>query len=394
MDTEALDAFPTFRLRSDGAGAHDVLAGDGRRVGQVLPAGGGHFARVGADRGPRRESPQAAGGDAAMLHVAGHGLPDEPAAAYSGVPEARVAVSLVPLQRQEVVDTTARAFTFYALRQPHVAAILSGLEIVGAERDAVHSRTGCRRVARLLRLVQEPAQALLDESRGDTREWLALPLARLLTFCLQARVRLEATAEQPTADLLGRYTSRHGADADLDTLHRIWCDLQSACSVPSELSAIDAAMASLPGGNYAQSSTSCRSTAARLAQVRAAADGIAATGADGARDVLVHELSALAAETGERLEATARVLDDTGRLGTVRIINDALARARLGALTAAGEQSVRVDRTELGPVRRTSGGMWTGPGLAEPFNSCEGAAAALILAHLALAAAERRRRRG
>ncbi|MET9779000.1 hypothetical protein ABZ023_32920 [Streptomyces sp. NPDC006367] len=388
MDTEALDAFPTFRLRSDGAEAHDVLAGDGRRVGQVLPVGGGHFARVGADRGPRRESLQAAGGDAVMLHVAGHGLPDEPAAAYSGVPEARVAVSLVPLQRQEIVDTTARAFTFYALRQPHVAAILSGLEIVGAERDAVHSRTGCRRIARLLRLVQEPAQALLDESRGDTREWLVLPLARLLTFCLQARVRLEATAEQPTADLLGRYTSRHSADTDLDTLHRIWRDLQSACSVPSELTGLDAAMTSLPGGNYAQSSKSCRSTAARLAHVRAAADEIAAAstfGADGVRSVLVRELSALAAETGERLEATARVLDDTGRLGTVRTIDNALARARLGALTAAGEQSVRVDRTELGPVRRTSGGMWAGPGITEPFNSCEGAAAALILAHFALA---------
>ncbi|WP_206305120.1 hypothetical protein [Streptomyces sp. B29(2018)] len=397
MDTEALDAFPTFRLRPDGAGTHDVLAADGRCVGQVLTAGGGHFARVGGDRGPRRESLQGAGGDTVMLHIAGHGLPDEPPAAYSGVPEARVAVGLVPLQHQEIVDTTARAFTFYAMRQPHVAEILSGLEIVRAERDAVHSRTGCRRVARLLRLVQEPAQALLDESKGDTREWLALPLARLLTFCLQARVRLEATAEQPSADLLGRYSAPHGADADLDTLHRIWRELQSACSAPSELAALDAAMIALPGGHYAQSSQRCRSTAAHLAHVRAAADGITGTGrsgADGTRSVLVRELSALAAEVAERLEATARVLADTSRLGTVRAINDALVRARLGELTAAGEQAVRVGRTELGPVRRTAAGMWSGPGIAEPFNSPEGAAAALILAHLASAAAERQRRTG
>lgn len=134
-------------------------------------------------------------------------------------------------------------------------------------------------------------------------------------------------------------------------------------------------MTALPGGHYAQSSQRCRSTAACLAHVRAAADGITGTGrsgADGTRSVLVRELSALAAEVAERLEATARVLADTSRLGTVRAINDALVRARLGELTAAGEQAVRVDRTELGPVRRTAAGMWSGPGIAEPFNSPEG----------------------
>ncbi|MCX4826630.1 hypothetical protein OG883_44120 [Streptomyces sp. NBC_01142] len=395
MDTEPLDAFPSFRLRLADTGTHDVLAADGHAVGQVLAAGGGHFARVGPDKGPLRQSLQGAGGDAVMFHIAGHGLPDEPAAAYSGAPEARVAVSLVPLQRQELIDTTARAFTFYALRQPHVAAILSGLEIVGAERDAVHSRAGCRRVARLLRLVQAPAQALLDESTGDTREWLALSLARLLTFCLQARVRLEATAEQPPADLNGRYTARHSADADLDTLHRIWRDLQSTSSAAAELSAIDAAMTAMPGDRYAQSAKNCRSTAARLACVRTAADETAATavcGAESEPGVLARELSALASETGGRLEATALVLDDTGRLGTVRDINDALARARLGAPTDAGEQSVRVGRTELGPTSRTADGRWTGPGITEPFHSPEGAAAALVRGHLAQEMAQRRDR--
>ncbi|MFD4526611.1 hypothetical protein ACFWP7_22300 [Streptomyces sp. NPDC058470] len=387
MDTEPLDAFPSFRLRLADGGTHDVLGTDGRPVGQVMAVGGGHFARVGPDRGPTRQSLQGAGGDAVMFHIAHHGLPDEPATAYSGAPEARVAVSLVPLQRQELIDTTARAFTFYALRQPHVAAILSGLEIVGAERDAVRSRAGCRRVARLLRLVQDPAQALLDESTGETREWLALPLARLLTFCHQGRVRLEVTAEHPPADLQGRYTARHGADADLATLHRIWQDLRS--TTPSrgvDRSGLDAAMDALPTDKFAGSAGSCRATAARLEVVRAAAEEAAAPIAEhgqGEAVLLLRELSALSAETGERLEATALVLDDTGRLGTVREINDALGHARLGVPAGSGEQSVRMGSTELGPVRRGADGRWTGPGIAEPFHSPEGAAAALILAHLA-----------
>ncbi|MFD7616101.1 hypothetical protein [Streptomyces sp. NPDC059802] len=386
MDTEPLDAFPSFRLRLADGDTHDVLGADGRPVGQVLAAGGGHFARVGPDRGPTRQSLQGAGGDAVMFHVARHGLPDEPARAYSGAPEARVAVSLVPLQRQELIDTTARAFTFYALRQPHVAAILSGLEIVGAERDAVRSRAGCRRVARLLRLVQDPAQALLEESTGETREWLALPLARLLTFCHQGRVRLEATAEQPPADLHGRYTARHGADADLATLHRIWQDLRSTPSRGVDRSGIDAAMDALPTDKFAGSAVSCRATAARLEVVRAAAEEAAAPTADHGQSEagsLLRELSALSAETGERLEATALVLDDSRRVGTVRDINDALGLARLGVPAGSGEQSVRMGSTELGPVRPSADGRWTGPGITEPFHSPEGAAAALILAHLA-----------
>ncbi|TLQ39208.1 hypothetical protein [Streptomyces marianii] len=395
MNTEPLNAFPSFRLRPAEAGAHDLLAPDGRVAGQVLASSGGHLARVGPDSGPLRRSPQGAGADAVMFHIAGHGLPDEPAAAYSGSPEARVAVGLVPLQRQELTDVTARAFTFYALRQPHVAAIFAGLDVVGSERDAVHSRTGCRRIARLLLQVQEPAQALLGESGGDARDWLAFPLARLLTFCHQARARLVATAERPPADLCGRYTSRRGADADMDTLHRIWRNLRSAAPTTG-LTEIEAAMAALPGDRYAGSAKECRATAARLVAVRTAAEKLTAAScrtAEPERAVLAGELSALAAEAGVRLEATALVLDDTGRLGTVRTINDTLALARLGA-SAGGEQSVRVGGTELGPVRRTADGMWSGPGIGEPYNSFEGATVALIRAHLAKVAAERRARLG
>ncbi|MCT9105305.1 hypothetical protein [Streptomyces mirabilis] len=392
MDTEPLNAFPSFQLRPTGTGAHDVVAPDGRTVGEVLVlSNGGHRARVGSDTGPQRHSAQRAGDDAVMFHIAAHGLPDQPPAPYSDATEARGAIRLIPRQRQELIDTSARVFFFYALRQPHVAAILSGLAMVDRESDAVTSRTGCQHIARLIPLAQEPAQALLEESTGDARGWLALPLARLLTFCLQARVRLEATATQPPTDLCGRYTARDGADRAMDTLHRIWRDLQSAHSAAHELAAIDAAMTALPGDRYARSALNCRSSAAQLNAVRTAAEETAARvtwSGQTKQGVLVRELSFLAAETSARLEATALVLEDAWRLGNVRAINDDLAHARLGMPTETGEQSVRVGSTELGPVRRTADGYWTGPGIAEPFHSPEGAAAALVRDHIARAAAQ------
>ncbi|WP_063817489.1 hypothetical protein [Streptomyces scabiei] len=395
MDTRPLDSFPSFLLRPAGPQDHDVLTQDGRAVGQVHSSSAGHRARVGRDAGPVRPSLLGAGDDAAMFHIAVHGLPDEVGTAYSGAPEARVAVSLIPLQRQELIDSAARVFTFYALREPSVAAILEGLKTVGRELDAVHSRTGCRRIARLIPLVQTPARVLLSESTGDARDWLALPLSRLLTFCRQARARLEATAAQPPAGLYGRYAARHGADADLATLHRIWRSLQETPSPGMDRSDIDAAMAALPVDKFAGSARNCRATAARLEAVRTAAESAAPPAParrGGEAGCLLRELSALAAETGKRLEATALVLDDTGRLGTVRDINDALSRARIGVPTVSGEQSVRIGATDLGPVRRTVDGRWTGPGITEPFHSPEGAAAALVLTHLAQAETARQHR--
>lgn len=392
MDTEPLNAFPSFQLRPTGTGAHDLVAPDGRIVGEVLVlSDGGHRARVGSDTGPQRHSAQRAGDDAVMFHIAAHGLPDQPPAPYSDAAEARDAVRLIPRQRQELIDTSARVFFFQALRQPHVAAILSGLELVDRESDAVTSRTGCQRIARLIPLAQEPAQALLEESTGDARDWLALPLARLLTFCLEARLRLEATATQPPTDLCGRYTARDGADRAMDTLHRIWRDLQSAHSAAHELAAIDAAMTALPGDRYTRSALNCRSSAAQLDAVCTAAEETAATvtwSGQTKQAVLIRELSVLAAETSARLEATALVLDDAGRLGNVRAINDDLAHARLGMPTETGEQSVRMGSTELGPVRRTADGYWTGPGITEPFHSPEGAAAALVRDHIARTATQ------
>ncbi|MEW1760335.1 hypothetical protein AB0393_27975 [Streptomyces cyaneofuscatus] len=383
MESRPLDSFPSFRLRPAGPQDHDVLAPDGRTVGQVHSSDRGHRARVGRDAGPIRPSLLGAGDDAAVFHIAAQGLPHEPAAPYSGAPEARVAVSLIPLQRQDFIDSAYRVFTFSTLREPSVAAILDGLETVRREVDAVYSRTGCRRIVRLIPLVQSPAQTLLDASAGDSRDWLALPLARLLTFCLQARVRLEATAAQPPAGLSERYAVRHGADADLATLHRIWQELSAHEMDRSEM---DSAMGALPADQFAGSAQTCRATAARLEAVRTAADDAVTRPAPAIPSEtreLLRELSAQAAETRDRLEATALVLDDTYRLGTVRDINDALARARLGTATETGEQSVRMGSAELGPVRRAADGRWTGPGITEPFHSREGAAAALVRAHLA-----------
>ncbi|MFG2211938.1 hypothetical protein [Streptomyces sp. NPDC048638] len=387
MDTRPLDSFPAFRLRPAGPQDHDVLDPAGCNVGQVRSYdSGSHRAQVGRDVGPARPSLLSAGDDAAMFHIATAGLPDEQAAPYSGAPEAHIAVNLIPLQRQELIDTTARVFTFYALREPSVAAILDGLETVRRELDAVHSRTGCRRIARLILRVQGPAQTLLEASTGEARDWLGLPLARLLTFCRQTRVRLEATAVQPPAGLSERYAVRHGADADLATLHRIWQDLHPAASSAMDFSGIEAAMDALLGEKFAGSARNCRSSNTQLAVVRAAAEEAAATAApdgQGEAGILMSELSALSAETGQRLEATALVLDDTDRLGTVRDINDALGLARFAVLSGSGQHSVRVGPTELGPVRRTDDGRWTGPGITEPFHSPEGAAAALIRADLA-----------
>ncbi|MGW0881284.1 hypothetical protein [Streptomyces sp. NPDC002671] len=181
----------------------------------------------------------------------------------------------------------------------------------------------------------------------------------------------------------------HGADADVAPLRRIWHDLQATPSpAAGHLLAIETAMATLPADRFARSAKNCRTTAARLDTVRTAAEQTAARSSDG--DLaegrpLLRELSALAAETVERLEATALLLDDTGRLGTVPEINDALARACVSPPTGAGERSVRVDTRELEPVRRTDDGRWTGPGITEPFLSPEGATAALVHSHLAQA---------
>ncbi|MGW3199116.1 hypothetical protein ACWDBD_32030 [Streptomyces sp. NPDC001118] len=173
------------------------------------------------------------------------------------------------------------------------------------------------------------------------------------------------------------------------TLRRIWHDLQATLSpAAGHLLAIETALATLPADRFARSAKNCRTTAARLDTVRTAAEQPAARSSDG--DLaegrpLLRELAALAAETVERLEATVLLLDDTGRLGTVPEINDALARACVSPPTGAGERSVHVDTRELGPVRAPT----TGAGRVRVSRSRssppEGATAALVRSHLAQA---------
>ncbi|MGW0334268.1 hypothetical protein ACWD0J_20770 [Streptomyces sp. NPDC003011] len=389
MTTHTLSAFPAFRLvPATGMAAHDVLGPDDQVVGQV-PTGTPTRGRAGSDLGPVRQDVQRAAEDAVMLHIAAHGLPDGPPEPYSRVDEARVAVGLPLLQETELIDSAARAFHFHYLRQQHVAALLDGLETLRRERDGVGARAGCRRLARLLHLVRDPARALLSEITGDARQWLVFPVARLLTFTEQAIARLEATAATPPADLTGRFPDRYAADQLLETLHRAYREVQAEVAhlprlqpLAEDMRSLDAAVQTLPNGPCAGSAAQCRTTAAALDTVADAAHTLRAA----ARSLPgpwapAGEVEALAAQGSARLEATARVLDDAHRLGTVRAIVDTLHDAVIGPEEADGTRPVRVSGREAGPIRRTGDGRWSGPGIDEPYHSPEGAAAALVRAH-------------
>ncbi len=390
MTTHALSAFPAFRLGPATGAAHDVLGPGDLVVGQVA-TGSPTRGRAGGDLGPVRQDVQRAAEDAVMLHIAAHGLPDSTPEPYSGAGEARVAIGLPLLQETELIDSAARAFHFHYLRHEHVAAILNGMETLRRERDSVGARAGCRRLARLLHLVRDPARALLREITGDTREWLVFPLARLLTFTEQAIARLEATAASPPADLIGRFPHPHAADDLLDTLHRAYREVQAEAStlprpraLPEALRALEAVMQKLPNGPCASTAEACRTTSAALDAVAEAARTVTATAAElptPGPGPAAREIEELAAEGRVRLQFTACVLDDAGRLGTVRAITETLSDAELGPEHSDGTRSIRVGGQEIGPIRRTGDGRWAGPGIDEPFHSPEGAAAVLVHAH-------------
>ncbi|MGW0868264.1 hypothetical protein [Streptomyces sp. NPDC002611] len=388
MSSQVLQAFPAFRLRppaDDSATAYVVDAHD-LVVGQVDAAGGGYRGRAGADSGPKRADALRAAEDVAVFHIAMHGhVEHQP---YSGASEARAAVALIPLQRQEIVDSAARAYFFHALRQEHVAALLDGLEAIVREHFAIGTRAGCLRVARLLDQVREPARALLSQAAGDERDWMAFPLARLLAFVEMAAGRLGATATAPPADLDGPFPDPHAADQALATAFRTYRDVQAlANALPTlpeaalhALRTLDDAASQLPSGPCAKTRADCRTASSRLDELATAARNLDAAAPDTAAEVhaLAQELTAIAADTSARLNATALLLEDAGRHGSVRTILSTLQDAELGAESDAGTRSVRVGNTETGPIRRTEDGRWTGPGITDPYHSPEGAAAALI----------------
>ncbi|MGW1786171.1 hypothetical protein ACWCQQ_44955 [Streptomyces sp. NPDC002143] len=390
MNSQVLQTFPAFRLRppADDFASAEVVDVHDPVVGQVDAAGGTYRGRAGTDAGPRRNDALQAAEDVAMLHIALHGPADAEHQPYSGVAQARAAVALVPLQRQEIVDSAARAYFFHALRQPHVAAILDGLEAIVREHFAIGTRSGCLRVACLLEQVREPARALLAQVTGDERDWMAYALARLLAFTELALARLDATTTKPSADLDGPFLDPHSADQALATVFRTYRDVQAgAHALPSRpdgilraLGNLDAAAAQLPSGPCARNRADCRTAASALDELAATARSVEASAPGTAAEVrtLAQELSAIATDTSARLESTALLLEDADRRGTVRTILSTLQNAQLGPETDIGTRSVRVGDTDTGPIRRTEDGRWTGPGITDPYRSPEGAAAALI----------------
>lgn len=390
MNSQVLQTFPAFRLRlpADDFASAEVVDVHDLVVGQVDAADGMYRGRAGTDAGPRRNDALRAAEDVAVFHIALHGPAGAEHQPYSGAAQARAAVALVPLQRQEIVDSAARAYFFHALRQPHVAAILDGLDAVVREHFAIGTCAGCLRVARLLEQVREPARALLAQVTGDERDWMAYPLARLLAFTELALARLGVTTTQPSADLDGPFPDPHSADQALATGFRTYRDVQvGARSLPSlpasalhALGALDAAAAQLPSGPVAKTRADCRTAASALDELAAAARIVEASTPSTAVEVraLAQELAAIATDTSNRLESTALLLEDASRHGGVRTILTTLQNAVLSPETDAGTRSVRVGDTETGPIRRTDNGRWTGPGITDPHHSPEGAAAALI----------------
>ncbi|GGX46353.1 hypothetical protein [Streptomyces noursei] len=372
MTDRGLPAHPSFHLRlaAKNGDLHDVLGPDGAVIGQVSATSSSYCGWVGRDAGPSRHTAAAAACDAVTFHIAVHGVPADEQQPYASCAEARDALALVPLQREEIVNSSARAYYFHALRQPQVAAILDGLEAVSREVSAVGTRAGCRRIARLLHQVLSPARVLLAEAEGEAREWMAFPVAQLAALAEQSRTRLLATTEQPPAGLRGPFPSAHAADQVVDAVRRTWRDLEHAASTASTLALplerLRAAVDELPNGPCARNHTACRTTTAALHAVATEADATGmAVVSDGLRP-RVRELAALATDGAERLEATTRLLEDTARLGKVTEITRDLDRAQLGPEDNAGRRSVRIERHEVGPITQTPVGDWTGPGITTP----------------------------
>lgn len=387
MTSQVLPAFPAFRLSpsADAATRADVTDADGMVLGQVSSGDGGHRGRACTDSGPLRADPVQAAEDVVVFHIALNGLsgPQQP---YSGITEARVAVSLIPLQRQDLIDAAARAYFFDVMRQQHVSTLLPALDAIARERSAVTTLSGCRRIVRLLDYVREPARALLSQATGDERDWMALPLARTFAFTELASARLDATAATPPSDLGGPFTSPHDADEALSTAFRTYRDLQAhtLSSLPDAtrhaLSTLDTAATHLPSGPCAKSRTACCNTASALDKLADAAYSLEATVPPDAIGIstLARELSGIAADTSSRLASTALLLHDASRFGGARAILSILQDTELGPETDTATRSVRIAHTETGPIRRTPDGHWTGPGITQPYHSPEAAAAALV----------------
>ncbi|MFI7089531.1 hypothetical protein ACIBUR_38840 [Streptomyces anulatus] len=393
MPDQPLPSHPSFRIRPGGT-SYQVLGHGGTAIG-LVEVTSDFRGRAGRDAGPLRGTALAAAEDVAHLHIALHGGPSGTQEPYTDADEAHRALAQVPPQVNDIVDSAARAYLFDALRQPHVAAIVDGLATIARETFAITSPAGCRRTARLLHhLVLAPARSLLSEAEGEAREWMAFPIARLASLTAQARARLLATADRPPSDLLGPYPSPHAAEQHMKTVLRTGHDLTASPAATALLplsvrEPLRSAITRLPTGPCARHERDCVTAAASLHHVTNAAHRAAAAETGHGLHALASELAVLATEGAERLEATARLLQDTGRLGKVNAIARDLARAELRPESPAGHRPVLVDGHDIGPLTRTPDSEWTGPGITTPYRSPQGAAAALVRAHLTAAAEAR-----
>ncbi|MFE2639497.1 hypothetical protein ACFXKF_32845 [Streptomyces scopuliridis] len=344
--------------------------------------------------GPERDDPLRAAADAALLWSYDNPHPPAGTTPFPGEDEARKALYAITGLRQGLVDASARAFYFEALRQPQMALLLPALERLRDQRY-VGCMAGCRLTINLLEAVRTPARALRDAVQGDERAWMNFPLVELLSLVEHARDRLSATAASSPAPLrggfTGRFSARHEGDEALAALRRVvreWVTEAVATlpASPGPLHAASAAVAEsvsgLPVHNPASSAERCRATATQLSTVARAvrtfgyaADQVAAAVVRSRVGLLL----GLTLELRARFEATAAVLDDAiAHHGSMRVISEAVARAEVDYVHASDRIAVRLGGQEIGPAWMVPDGGWTAAGVDAPFRSWEGAVAALV----------------
>ncbi|MFF4205562.1 hypothetical protein ACFYZ8_33495 [Streptomyces sp. NPDC001668] len=388
---QSLPLFPSFRLGADdGTGRRPVTGPDNVLAGHVT-GDDGLRAHTPTGAGPRRTDALQAATDAVILHLYEHGIDtlDIAQLPYDTVRQARADLSHLVGLRDEVVDSAARAFFFEAGRQPHVAAILAGLDLLIPEMTTT-TAAACRRTARLLAELPVPARTLLDTHTGDAREWMLFPLAALIVHADLARTRLTATAQNGDVapEFAGPFSARYLAEEAIAAVRRAHHDLtdrKRGLNRPAELTTgldtLAQACKDLPWRDAARTADSCQATATVLRTIHAAAAALPAAAARRPTDAqlfTVHaaELALLAADAADRLQATGAVLRDAGRLGTLPAI---LATAAQAATTKQPDGSIMVlvQGRNLGTIRPTPDGLWTADNLTQPCHSPEGAITAL-----------------
>nr|WP_024127418.1 hypothetical protein [Streptomyces sp. F12]AHE40154.1 hypothetical protein pFRL6_67 [Streptomyces sp. F12] len=386
---QSLPLFPSFRLGADDGAGHRPVTGPGNMLAGHVTDDDGLRAHTPAGTGPRRTNPLQAASDAVVLHLYEHGTGtlDIAHLPYDTVLQAREDLTHLVGLRDELVNAAARAFLFEAGRQPHVTAILAGLDLLIPEMTTA-TPAACRRTARLLAELPVPARTLLNTHTGEAREWMLFPLAELIVHAELARARLTTTAHGPTTEFTGPFAARYLAQEAIAAVRRAHHDLTDSArslnrsaELTTALRTLAQACNHLPWRDAARTADSCQTTTSQLRATHTAADALPTATARRPGDahlfmVCATELSLLAADAADRLEATAAALRDAGRLGTVPAILATAAQATTIKQTD-GSIAVLVQGRHLGTIRPTHNGLWTAAALTQPCHSPEGAITAL-----------------